>query len=95
MRGTRAQCNSCTNELEKEGIATVVMNLATIKPLDKNEIVGLAKECRENSHSRKNIKLPRYGSAVAEVLAVEYPNQDGVIRVKDEFETIRVHPLNL
>jgi transketolase len=73
------------NELEKEGIATVVMNLATIKPLDKNAIVGLAKECGKILTVEEHQIAGGMGSAVAEVLAVEYPTQMAFVGVHDEF----------
>jgi transketolase len=54
-------------ELEAEGIKTKVMNLATIKPLDKEAIITLAKETKAIVTVEDHQVAGGMGSAVAEV----------------------------
>jgi len=72
-------------ELEKEGIKTRVMNLATIKPIDKDAIIVLAKECKAIVTIEDHQIMGGIGSAVAEVLAQNYPVPMEFIGVKDKF----------
>jgi len=72
-------------ELEGEGISTVVMNLATIKPLDRSAVVALAKECGKILTVEEHQIAGGMGSAVAELLAVEHPTKMAFVGVHDEF----------
>jgi transketolase len=56
-------------DLEKEGIAAKVMNLATIKPLDADAIAALAKETGAIVTVEEHQIAGGMGSAVAECLA--------------------------
>jgi transketolase len=72
-------------ELESEGIKTKVMNLASIKPIDENAIITLAKETRAIVTVEEHQIAGGMGSAVAEVLAQNYPVPVEFIGVKDLF----------
>ncbi|MEK7569370.1 MAG: transketolase C-terminal domain-containing protein [Patescibacteria group bacterium] len=72
-------------ELEAEGIKTKVMNLATIKPLDAGSVVTLAKECKAIVTVEEHQTMGGAGSAVAEVLAENFPVPIEFIGVKDRF----------
>lgn len=72
-------------ELETEGIKTKVMNLATIKPIDKEAIIALAKECKAIVTIEDHQIAGGMGSAVAEVLAENYPVPIEFVGVKDKF----------
>jgi len=66
----RALC--AAKELEAEGIKTKVMNLSSIKLIDKAEIVALAKECKAIVTVEEHQRMGGMGSAVAEVLAQNF-----------------------
>lgn len=72
-------------ELETEGIKTKVLNLATIKPIDKDAIIALAKETKCIVTVEEHQVMGGMGSAVAEVLAESYPVPIEFIGVKDKF----------
>jgi transketolase len=70
-------------ELEGEGIKTKVMNLASIKPLDANAVIAFAKECKKIVTVEEHQIAGGMGSAVAEVLAQNFPVPIEFIGVKD------------
>lgn len=70
-------------ELESEGVKTKVMNLATIKPIDVDSIVALAKETKAIVTVEEHQIMGGMGSAVAEVLAVNYPTAMEFVGIKD------------
>lgn len=72
-------------ELEKENIKIKVMNLATIKPIDKEAIINLAKETKCIVTVEEHQVAGGMGSAVAEVLAENYPVPMEFVGVKDKF----------
>lgn len=78
--------------LEKEGIGAEVINVHTIKPIDREGVVasvrrtGCAVTCENH-----NI-LGGLGSAVAEVLSEEYPVPIGFIGAKDRFAEVGKMP---
>ena len=72
-------------ELEIEGIKTKVMNLSSIKPIDTEAIVALAKETRAIITVEEHQIAGGMGSAVAEVLAQNYPTLIEFIGIKDKF----------
>lgn len=72
-------------ELEKEGIKVKVMNLATIKPLDTDAVIALARETKKIVTVEEHQIRGGMGSAVAECLAENYPVQMRFIGVHDKF----------
>lgn len=72
-------------ELEKEKIGVMVMNLATIKPLDEKAIVRLAEETKAIVTVEEHQIAGGMGSAVAECLAKNRPVPMEFIGVKDKF----------
>lgn len=72
-------------ELEQEGIKTKVLNLATIKPIDKEATINLAKETKCIVTVEEHQVMGGMGSAVAEVLAENYPVPMEFVGVKDKF----------
>jgi len=72
-------------ELETEGIKTRVMNLSSIKPIDVDAIVALAKECKKIVTVEEHQIAGGMGSAVAEVLAQNYPVPMEFIGIRDLF----------
>lgn len=72
-------------ELEAEGVKTKVMNLSTIKPIDKDAIVALAKECKAIVTVEEHQVTGGMGGAVAETLAQNCPVPIEFIGVQDKF----------
>ena len=72
-------------ELESEGIKTKVMNLSSIKPIDREGIIALAKEARAIVTIEEHQVMGGMGSAVAEVLAENFPVPIEFIGVRDQF----------
>lgn len=72
-------------ELEAEGLKIKVMNLATIKPLDEEAILALAKECKRIVTVEEHQIAGGMGSAVAEFLAEHLPTPIEFVGVRDQF----------
>ncbi|MFA7315731.1 MAG: transketolase C-terminal domain-containing protein [Candidatus Paceibacterota bacterium] len=72
-------------ELEAKGIKVKVMNLATIKPLDSEALIALAKETKALVTIEEHQIIGGMGSAVAECLAQNYPVPIEFIGVHDKF----------
>ncbi|MEX2052164.1 MAG: transketolase C-terminal domain-containing protein [Candidatus Paceibacterota bacterium] len=72
-------------ELEAEGIKTKVMNLASIKPLDVNAVLDLAKETKCLVTVEEHQVACGAGSAIAEVLAENFPTPIEFVGVRDQF----------
>ena len=73
------------SELASEGINAVVMNCATIKPIDRNGVVSLAKASGAIVTCEEHQIMGGLGGAVAEVLAEECPTPIEFIGVRDQF----------
>jgi len=71
--------------LEKEGIKVKVMNLSTIKPLDIEAVVALAKETKNIVTVEDHQIIGGMGSAVAECLSEFYPTKIEFVGIKDKF----------
>ena len=71
-------------KLEKE-IEVEVMNLSTIKPLDKKAIIALAKKAGRIVTVEEHQIAGGMGSAVAECLANNFPVPMEFVGVRDEF----------
>ncbi len=72
-------------ELEAKGIKSKVMNLCSIKPIDEKAIIALAKETKAIVTVEDHQIAGGMGSAVAEVLAQNYPVPVEFIGVKNSF----------
>jgi len=72
-------------ELEVEGIKTKVMNLSSIKPIDVEAIVTLAKETKALVTVEEHQVAGGMGSVIAEVLVKNYPTPIEFIGVQDKF----------
>lgn len=72
-------------ELKEKGIGVDVMNLSTIKPLDEEAIIKLAKKTKRIVTVEEHQIRGGMGSAVAEYLAKNYPVPMEFIGVDDEF----------
>jgi transketolase len=72
-------------KLEIEGVPAVVMNLATIKPLDEEAIIHLAHEAGALVTVEEHQIFGGMGSAVAECLAKNFPVPIEFIGIQDKF----------
>ncbi|HHY60151.1 MAG TPA: transketolase family protein, partial [Clostridia bacterium] len=59
--------------LAKEGIETAVLNMSTIKPLDKEAVIELARATGALVTAEEHTVIGGLGSAVAEAVAENYP----------------------
>lgn len=72
-------------ELEEEGVASVVVNNHTIKPMDTETVVAQVKRAGACVTVEEHQVAGGMGSAVAEVLAKEHPTPVEFIGVQDQF----------
>ncbi|HTK03242.1 MAG TPA: transketolase C-terminal domain-containing protein [Alphaproteobacteria bacterium] len=72
-------------ELEKIGIETLIINNHTIKPMDETAIIRAARTCGAVVMVEEHQIVGGMGSAVAEVLARNFPVPIEFIGVKDSF----------
>lgn len=72
-------------ELETEGIKTKVLNLSSIKPIDKDALLALAKETNALVTIEEHQILGGLGSAISEVIVSNYPVPIEFIGVHDKF----------
>ncbi len=72
-------------ELEKQGIYIRVIDMHTIKPIDKEMIVKCAKETKQIITLEDHNIIGGLGSAVCEVLAEEYPCKVTRMGINDQF----------
>lgn len=71
--------------LKNDGINVKVLNVSTIKPLDKEAVINLAKTCGAIVSVEEHQIIGGLGSAVAECLSQNLPTPQEFIGVKDLF----------
>ncbi|MDA8979656.1 transketolase family protein [Chitinophagales bacterium] len=72
-------------ELEKNGVSCEIINIHTIKPLDKELILQSARKTGKVVVAEEHQRLGGLGSAVSQVLAEELPTPMRFIAVNDSF----------
>lgn len=72
-------------ELKKEGISADVINMHTIKPLDREAILESARRTGKVVTAEEHQKNGGLGSSVAQVLAEELPTPMRMVAVNDSF----------
>lgn len=72
-------------ELKKYGIDAEVINIHTIKPIDKKLIISSAKKTGKIVTAEEHSIIGGLGSAVCEVLSQEYPTKVKMIGINDRF----------
>ena len=77
-----------SDELRKDGIHVRVLNMHTIKPLDRDAILAAAAETRGIVTAEEHHLTGGLGGAVAELLAVEHPTRMRMIGMPDEFAMV-------
>lgn len=71
--------------LADEGVSAAVVNIATIKPLDEELVIKMAKQCGAVVTAEEHNVIGGLGSAVAEVLAENCPVPMQRVGVADRF----------
>ena len=71
--------------LEKEGISAKVVNIHTIKPIDKELLLACAKETGAIVTAEEHSVIGGFGAAVCEALCEEYPVPVIRVGVKDSY----------
>lgn len=71
--------------LSQIGIQARVLNMSTVKPLDRETIVKAARETRGIVTAEESFAAGGLGGAVAEVLAVEHPARMRMLGIPDVF----------
>ena len=72
-------------ELAKDGINAMVINMATIKPLDEELVIAAAKKCGKIITCEEHSVIGGLGEAVCGVLSEKCPTPVKRIGVNDEF----------
>ena len=81
----RTQCLEAAQILKENGIEARVLNMHTIKPIDQEAIIQAARETRGIITVENHNIIGGLGSAVAEVLAENYPAPMRRIGIRDRF----------
>ena len=71
--------------LAKQGVQARVLNMSTIKPIDRESIVKAARETRGIVTAEEALASGGLGGAVAEVLAVDHPARMRMVGLPDTF----------
>ena len=80
-----AESLKAKEKLKQEGINVRVVDIFTIKPIDKETIVKCAKETKKIITVEDHSIIGGLGSAICEVLAEEYPSKVTRLGIKDTF----------
>ena len=80
-----AKALESAKELEKEGISVRVINMSTIKPIDREIIIKAAKETKAIITAEEHSIIGGLGSMVSSVVCNEYPTKVRMIGIKDVF----------
>ena len=76
---------TAAEELAKDGINAMVINMATIKPLDEELVLAAAKKCGKVVTCEKHSVIGGLGEAVCSLLSEKLPTPVKRIGVNDEF----------
>lgn len=79
------ECLQVAESLKKQGVRVRVLNMATIKPLDKEAVIDLAKHTSLVVTAEEHQIAGGLGGAVAEILSEEYPSKLLRIGIHDQF----------
>lgn len=71
--------------LHKKGIFPTIINMHTIKPIDKECMIKYAKKFGKLMTIEEHLQAGGLGSAIAEVLAENYPTKMKMLAIYDRF----------
>ena len=80
-----AEALTAAEELAKEGIEAMVINMGTIKPLDEELVLAAAKKCGKIITAEEHSVIGGLGEAVCSLLSEKLPTPVKRIGVNDEF----------
>lgn len=80
-----AKALEAAEKLKAEGINATVVNISTIKPLDKELVIKIAKETGKVVTVEEHSVIGGLGSAVCELLSQELPTKTKLIGLNDTF----------
>ena len=80
-----AEALTAAEELAKDGIDAMVINMATIKPLDDELVLAAAKKCGRVIPAEEHSVIGGLGEAVCSLLSEKLPTPVRRIGVNDEF----------
>jgi len=83
---------NAAQHLSKKGIGARVLNMHTIKPLDRESVLTAASETKGIVTAEEHRITGGLGSAVAELLSVENPTPMRIIGMPDEFAVVGPTP---
>jgi transketolase len=72
-------------ELQKKGISAEIINIHTIKPLDKQAILNSVKKTKCVITAEEHMKNGGLGDSIAQLLATKLPTPMEIIAVNDSF----------
>ena len=79
---------AAAEELAGQGAGVRVLNMHTIKPLDRDAVLAAAAETRGIVTAEEHHLAGGLGGAVAELLAQEHPTRMRMVGMPDEFAVI-------
>ena len=71
--------------LAKDGISARLVNMHTVKPVDREAIIKAAKETGAIVTAEEHTVMGGFGSAISEVVSQEFPVPFKMVGVKDRF----------
>lgn len=71
--------------LEKRGISARVLNMSTVKPLDREAVLDAARSTKGIVTAEESLAAGGLGGAIAEVLALEHPARMRILGLPDVF----------
>ena len=80
-----AEALTAAEELAKDGIEAMVINMATIKPLDEELVLEAAKKCGKVITAEEHSVIGGLGEAVCSLLSEKLPTPVKRIGVNDEY----------
>ncbi len=87
-----AEALTAADTLAAEGIAVRVINMHTIKPLDREAVLAAATQTRGIVAAEEHRLAGGLGSAIAELLAREHPTRMRFVGMADEFAIVGPTP---
>lgn len=80
-----ARALEAARALEREGISVRVLNMSTVKPLDREAILDAARSTRGIVTAEEGLAAGGLGGAIAELLATEHPTRMRMLGLPDVF----------
>jgi transketolase len=80
-----ARALEAARSLERDGISARVLNMSTVKPLDREAILDAARSTRAIVTAEEGLAGGGLGGAIAELLATEHPTRMRILGLPDVF----------